>query len=1259
MRSPSKSSSQPTSSPLPKSVVQLSNATAESDNWYRGVFENAVFGAFQTTPDGRFTAANDALARLLGYDSSEQLIQTVTDIAHQIHVDPERRAELSRALQELGAVHNFEAQAYRKDGSVIWLSLSARAARDDTGALVGFEGIVEDVTARKKSEEARQDSEQRLQLERERMKNTVSNIPGIVWEAYGRPDEETQRIDFVSDYVELMLGYRVEEWLATANFWLKIVHPEDRERAAAESAAIFAGTREPISEFRWLAKDGRTVWVEAQSSVIRDSSGSPIGMRGVTMDITERKREEERQAFLAKVSAILSSSLEYERTLDNLARLVVGGMADVCSIDMVEGDLARRVAFAHVDPEKEKLFSLMEPTYRPDPKSRHPVLRVTRSRRSELLNPLPDTTLRAAARDRKHLSALRALGVRSVMIVPLTAGPKTLGAMTIASAESGRLYDAADLALAEELARRAALAIENARLFQDTESARQAAEQAAMRTARLQSITAALSQALTPTQVSETVIDAAIGAMDARSGVIVLLASDAKLQMIAARGESSQFVDSWDDFAAAPSPPIVEAIRAGQPFFAQSKDELLSAYPDLSRLSVVPDRSFACIPLTVEARAIGAMVLTFECGRAFTEEDREFIVAFARQGAQALERARLFAAEQQARATAEEARQRVEFLAGSSSIFLSGSVDYEGILQRLAELSVPRIADWCAIDMVDAEGNLRRMAVLHRDPVKLRLANELQESYPAKLGDPRGAANVIRTGQAEFHPTIPDELLAASTPDPALLKILRGLGLRSAICAPLRARGRTLGAVTFVRAESGPVYTHDDLEFVEEICNRAALAIDNAGLYDAEQKARAAAEAAQQRLWFLAEANAVLSSSLDLETTLTRVAGLAVPWLADCCAVHLFPVEGAEARSAVAHVDPSKQELVRELHSRYAPAAGEAHPILRMIETEIPVLVEEVDESNLADVARDDEHRQLLRHLDFKSYMAVPLIARGRLFGAMTFATSAGERRYGQQDLTLVEELARRAALALDNARLYEEAQRVQDALRVALEAKDEFLGVMSHELRTPITAIYGGARVLRSRGERLDDESKARLLEDVEQESERLFRMVENLLVLARLELGQEVATEPVLAQRIIGKLASAFKQRRPARPVIINVDQESAPVAAEPHYLEHVLRNLLTNADKYSPSDSPIEIETRTNDGETEIAILDRGPGIAPEESEIIFERFYRSDRTANRAAGIGLGLTVCKRLMEAQAGRVWARPREGGGLEIGVTLPIYKED
>ena len=227
-----------------------------------------------------------------------------------------------------------------------------------------------------------------------------------------------------------------------------------------------------------------------------------------------------------------------------------------------------------------------------------------------------------------------------------------------------------------------------------------------------------------------------------------------------------------------------------------------------------------------------------------------------------------------------------------------------------------------------------------------------------------------------------------------------------------------------------------------------------------------------------------------------------------------------------------------------------------------------------------------------------------------------------------------------------------------ALEAKDEFLGVMSHELRTPITAIYGNARVLRSRAERLDEDSKNRMMEDIEQESERLFRMVENLLVLSRLELGQEVATEPVLVQRLVAKLAASFQQRRPSRPLAINISDSLDPVAAEPHYLEQILRNLMSNADKYSPADSPIDIDARAREGEVEISVLDRGAGIAPDEIDLIFDRFYRSDRTALQAAGLGMGLTVCKRLVEAQAGRIWARPREDGGLQVGITLPLCKE-
>ena len=133
-------------------------------------------------------------------------------------------------------------------------------------------------------------------------------MPGVVWEAWGRPDAATQRIDFVSDYVESMLGYSVAEWLASPNFWLTIVHPEDKERAARRAAEIFVNGQGGRNQFRWIAKDGRVVWVEAEAVVVCDAEGIPVGMRGVTIDITERKRNEIRSAAFATLGDRLSSA---------------------------------------------------------------------------------------------------------------------------------------------------------------------------------------------------------------------------------------------------------------------------------------------------------------------------------------------------------------------------------------------------------------------------------------------------------------------------------------------------------------------------------------------------------------------------------------------------------------------------------------------------------------------------------------------------------------------------------------------------------------------------------------------------------------------------------------------------------------------------------------------------------------------------------------------------------------------------------------
>jgi K+-sensing histidine kinase KdpD len=228
--------------------------------------------------------------------------------------------------------------------------------------------------------------------------------------------------------------------------------------------------------------------------------------------------------------------------------------------------------------------------------------------------------------------------------------------------------------------------------------------------------------------------------------------------------------------------------------------------------------------------------------------------------------------------------------------------------------------------------------------------------------------------------------------------------------------------------------------------------------------------------------------------------------------------------------------------------------------------------------------------------------------------------------------------------------------LRIASRAKDDFLGIVAHELRTPITTIYGGARLLGSRRAQLDPESADELVSDIEQESERLYRLIQNLLVLARTESKTvEVHKEPIAVNQMLQKLLGTFSRRRANRRVQTNVHLQAEVVLAEATYLEQILLNLVTNADKYSPPDQPIDIDVSAEHGECVFRVMDRGPGVPESEIEKIFESFYRSNATADRARGTGVGLAVCRRLVDAQGGRIWASIRADGGLEIAFCLPM----
>ncbi|HET9083038.1 MAG TPA: ATP-binding protein, partial [Candidatus Limnocylindrales bacterium] len=242
---------------------------------------------------------------------------------------------------------------------------------------------------------------------------------------------------------------------------------------------------------------------------------------------------------------------------------------------------------------------------------------------------------------------------------------------------------------------------------------------------------------------------------------------------------------------------------------------------------------------------------------------------------------------------------------------------------------------------------------------------------------------------------------------------------------------------------------------------------------------------------------------------------------------------------------------------------------------------------------------------------------------------------------------------ALEREREANSALRRSEAeLAAAGRAKDEFLGLVSHELKTPITTIYGDAVILERRSDGLDPAVRDSLVVDIRAESERLHSLIDDLLVLAR---GQqsEVEREPVMVRRLVDQVVQ--RERRSSGRLIEVEDAETdVTVEALPGYVEQVLRNLLSNAVKYSGPGSPVTIGIRSDPEAVAVEVRDRGIGFADDEIEQLFTPFYRSDRAAAVSSGVGIGLVVCKRVIEAHGGRIWARQRKRGGAAVGFELP-----
>ena len=790
--------------------------------------------------------------------------------------------------------------------------------------------------------------------------------------------------------------------------------------------------------------------------------------RGTALDMAERERAEVRERALARLGADVLLAGDERLALQRLADAAVVELADWVIVDVIgdDGRSAQRVAMAHAEPEKLDVMREMAERYPPDPTRPTLGREAMATGRSQLYNDVDEALADSFARDAEQLRLAQIIGAQSAMVVPLQVREGPFGVVAFGSGR--RAFTRDDLAVAEALGRRASLAVDNARLIAAARRATDEAQLAAARTARLQTLSAALASALTPNDVAATAVREAVAAIGADAGVLVLLSpGGASLDVIEAIGYEPGVIAAWRHFPLDAEAPLAEAVRTGETVIVASVEERLHRYPSIDRGTEVRNAASISIPLMAEGRSFGALGLSFREEIIVKPEDRELLIAVARQCAQAVRRATLF---------------------------------------------------------------------------------------------------------------------------------------------------------------------------------------------DAEAVARAAAEAAGRRLAFLSDASAALAS-LDYETALRQVARLAVPVFADYVAIDLIDDTGTLQRTAYAHVDVALEPRLRAMGAHHPRAGEDTHPLRAHMDTGTPLLVPEVTEEWLWRATHNAAYVADAWSLGPRSMIIAPVATRGRTLGAMTFAVADSGRCYTEDDVPVAAEVARRAATAVDNARLYQQSEMARHEAEAANRAKGEFLAVMSHELRTPLNAILGYSELVELGVHGPVSDAQREAMARIRRSGQHLLALVNNVLNLERAEVGAiESTLVPVPVAQLFEDVDTLSRIQAEAKGLKLTVcpPPPGTTVIGEREQVGQVLVNLLSNAVKFTPPGGEVELACELDEGVARFRVRDTGVGIPPEARERAFEPFVQLDTgLTRRAEGAGLGLAISRRLARLMGGDVVVESVVGQGSTFTLTL------
>lgn len=623
--------------------------------------------------------------------------------------------------------------------------------------------------------------------------------------------------------------------------------------------------------------------------------------------------------------------------------------------------------------------------------------------------------------------------------LPLVVEGRVIGVLD-ARYDAVHNFDAGETAHLVSIAQQCGQALQRVWLAEDERAATRAVVQAAERMRRLQEVTAALSQAVTLDEVIDAIVNHALVAVGATGAALAHLVPERnEFELLRMVGYADDVRQAYASYIADAAVPGAEAVRQRRALLYESRAALVADYPHLAPL-LDDYGAWAILPLLTASGVFGSLSFSFDQPRAFTPNERAFLATLAEQCAQALERARLYEAEQHARAQAEEARRRVEIVAQINAV-LASSLDFRSRLEQLVHLVIPTLGDGCVVYILDDQGHLQPSAAAHVNPATDRRIRVALRDVPGYLAQMGPAGGMFSAGQPlVMSPIDPATLDGGDDPESAALA--RDVGLSSFMAVPLMAFGRFLGSMTLFITESDRVYTPADVTLAEEVTRRAAVALENARLFEEEQRARATAETARRRVEFIAQINTILLEALEFDASLMRLAEQVTPVLGDGCILHALEPDGTLRLVAVSHVDPTTEDILRQLLAFYPGEMEAQSAVEAVLRQNHSFVVSPLGPPMLAALAPGPAAMGLMRALRPTSIIIAPLVAFGRRLGMMTLLITDSDRLYSAEDVALAEEVARRAAIAVDNARLYDKEREARAAAEAAAERVRRLQGV-------------------------------------------------------------------------------------------------------------------------------------------------------------------------------------------------------------------------